>query len=138
MSFSLKKMREFSNYNVSTCPHPQILPWLHNDLQRLKIPSITLTIAFSEQMYQVANTGLPEWLDVRTPHSSSCLPAASGALSATEMITPVRVQPGSWLVGCAQHPPRSWPMTTHLCAWPFVLARWSRRTNRCHPAECLQ
>jgi hypothetical protein len=41
---------------VSTCPHPQILPWLHIDVQRVKIRSIALTIAFSEQMYQVANT----------------------------------------------------------------------------------
>ncbi len=45
-----------STYKVSTCPHPQILSWLHIDVQRLKIRSIALTIAFSEQMYQVANT----------------------------------------------------------------------------------
>ena len=42
---------------MSTYPHPQILPWLHIDLQRVKLRSITLTIAFSEQMCQVANTG---------------------------------------------------------------------------------
>jgi hypothetical protein len=49
------EMSELST-TVNRCT-PQILPWLHIDLQRLKIRSIALTIAFSEQMYQVAITG---------------------------------------------------------------------------------
>jgi hypothetical protein len=31
--------------------------WLHVDLQRVKVRSIALTVAFSEQMCQVASTG---------------------------------------------------------------------------------
>lgn len=49
---------------MSTCPHTQILPWLHVDPQRVKVRSIALAVAFSEQMCQVASTGLfPEGLD---------------------------------------------------------------------------
>jgi hypothetical protein len=43
------------------CEHysrPQILPWLHVFLQPVKARFITLTVAFSEQMCQVASTGL--------------------------------------------------------------------------------
>ncbi|MFL5624365.1 MAG: hypothetical protein ACJ788_02090, partial [Ktedonobacteraceae bacterium] len=41
---------------MSTCPHPQILPWLRIHLQRVKVRSIALTVAFSDQMYHVAST----------------------------------------------------------------------------------
>jgi hypothetical protein len=47
----------FSDEHVSICPRARIVPWLHVDLQRLKIDTIALTRAFSEQMAQVANTG---------------------------------------------------------------------------------
>jgi hypothetical protein len=46
----------FSDEHVSICPRARIVPWLHVDLQRLKIDTIALTRAFSEQMAQVANT----------------------------------------------------------------------------------
>jgi DNA-binding transcriptional ArsR family regulator len=45
---------------VDTYPYPHILPWLHIDLQRVKVRSIAFTIAFPEQMYHVASTGFSD------------------------------------------------------------------------------
>ena len=44
---------------VSTYLHPQILPWLHIHLQSVKVRSIALTVAFSEQMCQVECVWFP-------------------------------------------------------------------------------
>ena len=41
------------NEHLSTSSH---FTWLHVDLQRVKGRSLALTVAFSEQMYQVAST----------------------------------------------------------------------------------
>jgi hypothetical protein len=52
---------------VSTCPRPHILPWLHIHLQRVKVRSIALIVAFYEQMCQVASTGMIAYADSRHP-----------------------------------------------------------------------
>src|SRR5438874_1705812 len=69
------------NEHLSTSSH---FTWLHVDLQRVKGRSLALTVAFSEQMYQVASTGcccqmepglrksgMPDWVLMPAPVSAT-------------------------------------------------------------------
>jgi hypothetical protein len=72
MNCSFRKMRRCSYCRGSTFPRPQILPWLHVFLQPVKARSIAFTVAFSEQMCQVASTGIDHFIPgLAVDHSTS-------------------------------------------------------------------